>query len=226
MVKNIVYIIRVIISMPRTIIYNFILFKSKYAIFLPVYFDINVRVKGLYRGAIEIDYKNIKMFSIKFGIGGSNAINSRRGRIFINKKLKSKIIFKGIAKFSDGIILYVNGGILTFGNNFSCNKNCFISCDYNIEFGNDVLLGWNISARDSDGHIIEYKNMKKKNHNIKIGNHCWICAEAHILKNNYIGNNCVIGYKSLVTNLNSENNCLITGHPAKVIRNDITWRKD
>ena len=40
-----------------------------------------------------------------------------------------------------------------------------------------------------------------------------------------IPDNCVVGYKSLVNKIFKENNCIIAGHPATVVRHDITWKK-
>lgn len=225
MIKNIVLFLQIIISIPKTLYFNFRVFNFGTAIKLPIYIHYNIEIIQLYKDCIQLNSKKISTFMIKIGIGGSDAIKNSKGKIFLSKKSKGIIMFKGKAKFSNGIVLYVNGGSITFGDNFSCNKHCFISADNKIVFGNDVLLGWNISLRDSDGHKIIYKNEKKKDNNVSIGNHVWICSNVDILKNSRIGNNCVIGYKSLVTNLKTDNNKLIAGMPAKVMKDDINWEK-
>lgn len=225
MIKNILLIFQIIISIPKTLYFNFRVFKIKYALRIPVYIHYNVELTQIYRNSIDINSKKISTFMIKIGIGGSNAIKNTKSKIYISKNKKGKIIFEGNAKFSNGIVLYVNGGKLNFGDNFSSNKNCFLSCDNKLIFGQNVLLGWNVTIRDSDGHKIIYSEKKEKDNSVIIGNHVWICSNVDILKNTKIGNDCVIGYRSFVTNLLAGNNKLIIGTPAKIIRNSISWEK-
>ncbi len=52
---------------------------------------------------------------------------------------------------------------------------------------------------------------------VKIGNNVWLGSEVTILKGVTIGDNAVIGAKSLVTK-NIPANCIAAGVPAKVIR--------
>ena len=94
-----------------------------------------------------------------------------------------------------------------------------------MKFGKDVLLGWNINIRDSDGHKIIETSNKKIINNINIGNHVWICSNVDILKGTQIGDNCIIGYRSLVCGLKCEDGKLIAGVPAKIIKNDVNLIK-
>ena len=115
-------------------------------------------------------------------------------------------------------------GKVTFGKNFSTNKNCFLSCTENVCFGDDVLLGWNVAIRDSDGHHVTCNGDKKQDRaEIVIGNHVWKASEVHILKGVTIGDNCIIGYRSTVTRSFPQNNILLGGYPAKVLKENINW---
>lgn len=108
---------------------------------------------------IYLKENNKKLFTIKIGLGGSKGVSDYRGYFSCGKN--SRIIFKGVACFGRGTSIRVDDGILTFGERFSANKNCFFSCTKNISFGSDVLLGFNISIRDSDGHTVFYEKTKK-----------------------------------------------------------------
>jgi len=209
-------------ALPKTIYFNFKVFPVKIAIKLPIAISNNVQIKKIYKNSINIESDKIKFFMIKIGFGGSNAIREKKGIIYLNKKKGGKLIFKGSAKFSTGITLYNNTGITSFGNNFSANKNLFISCDNKITFGENCLLGWDVTIRDSDGHTIlpEKESFKE----ILIGNHVWICAKVDILKGNVIGDNCIIAYNSCLTGFKCENNNLIGGYPAKLLKNNINWK--
>lgn len=224
--KKVKLIIKIIMSIPKTIYFNLRVFDLKTAIRFPIFISNNIKLQEIYKGCIKIDSKKINTFMIKIGIAGSDAIESQRGLIFLNKKIKGKIIFHGEAKFSEGIKLYNNSGVTEFGDNFIANKNCFIASDKKIVFGQNVLIGWNVNIRDSDGHkIVQMEKGKENYEEVNIGNHVWICSYVDILKGNSIGNDCVIAYRSCLTGITAENNKLIGGYPAKVVKDNINWEK-
>lgn len=136
---------------------------------------------------------------------------------------KAALIFEGTAEIARGSSVRIDGGTLYIGNNFSCNKNCFISCNENVEIGSDVLLGWNIAIRDGDGHTVYPQN--SNSHSIKIGDNVWIASFVHIMKGVCIPNGSVIGYGSLCTRKFSEENTLIVGCPAGVKKENIRWER-
>lgn len=224
--KKLRIFIMIIFCLPKTLYFNFRVFPFSVAIKLPVLISLNVKIKEIYRNCIDVRCSVIKPAMIKLGFGGSDAIISNGGLIFLNKKLGGKLAFYGAAKFSEGIRIFNNSGTIVFGNNFSANKNCFIASDGKIEFGNNVLLGWNISIRDSDGHTVIYDGSPKENiKEVLIGSNVWICANVNILKGTYIGDNNIISYGSIVIGLKSQNNMLIGGYPAKAIRENVDWKK-
>jgi acetyltransferase-like isoleucine patch superfamily enzyme len=65
--------------------------------------------------------------------------------------------------------------------------------------------------------------MKRINYarDINIGKHVWIGAYVNILKGVTIGDNSIIGIRSIVTK-NIPQNCIALGVPAKVIRENVT----
>lgn len=137
-----------------------------------------------------------------------------------------KIVFYGDATFSQGSSIRVENSWLEVGDNFYCNKNCFFSCSEGITIGKDVLLGWNVNIRDSDGHTMIYDNQEQKNTNsVHIGNHVWLASYADILKGVSIGSDSVVAYNSCVTKPFEESNVLIGGYPAKIIKHNVNWKK-
>ncbi|MBW9145268.1 acyltransferase [Clostridium sp. CM027] len=161
---------------------------------------------------------------------GSNGVNSSSKKIgYFDVQKKGRIIFNGKADFSSGVSIRVDSGDLTFGNNFFCNKTCFFSCSKNITIGNDVLLGWGVNIRDSDGHTIFNLNDSNIDENtskpVVIGDHVWLAAKVDILKGIEIPDDCIVGYNSCVTRKFIDKNCIISGYPAKVIKKDVNWQK-
>lgn len=107
--------------------------------------------------------------------------------------------------------MLVNNSSLVLGDHFRCNYSTTIDCtDENIVFGNDVVLGWNVTVKNNDGHtVIQNGRQKKKADSVYIGNHVWLCSYSTVLKGVNVGNHCVVGYGSLFTKAEPENHIFI-----------------
>lgn len=219
---SIQYLFDIIASIPKTIYFNFKCLPIKKAIKFPFYIHYRTRIH-LHKSNVSISPESkITPFMIKFGnMGSFGVVENRYNSFFVEH---GTVLFKGKAAFGIGSSLRSEGN-LVFGSGFNANRNTFISCTEKVVFGDDCLLGWNISVRDSDGHIM-YENGSPQNSvsPVTIGNRVWICAHVHILKGVVIGDNSVIAYKSLVTKKYPLSNCLIGGSIAKVLKNNIDWR--
>ena len=171
-------------------------------------------------------------WKIKIGFNtGTQGIEKSEKGGYISVSSKGKLEFTGTADLKEGItILITNSGKITFGDQFSCNRNCCFSSDSKIEFGNDVLLGWNVNIRTSDGHPVckvdDERQILNLARPVRIGNHVWIAANADILKGVDIQDNCIIGYRSCVTKSILEKNVVIAGYPARIVKRDIQWRRE
>lgn len=214
---------RLVISIPKTIYFNFRVLPFNQAIKLPVFIAYDVELGSL-DGVICIEMQTFRPFIIKYCLGGSEGVIARKGYFSCGKE--SKIIFKGRASFGAGTSIRVDCGKIVFGNNFSANKNCFFSCSKKICFGSEVLMGFNISVRDSDGHSVYYNDQKKANlADIKIGDCVWIASNVDILKGTIIENGSIVAYRSCVVGGCFQENCLIGGYPAKILRRNVYWKK-
>ena len=95
-----------------------------------------------------------------------------------------------------------------------------------VTIGEDCMFSWRIRIFNTDAHSIldettgKVLNIGKE---INIGNHVWVGMDALILKNTTIPSNCVVGAHSLVNKKFTEENTIIAGHPAKVVKRGITW---
>lgn len=186
----------------------------------PILFSNDTKLKGIKQGKIIVDKKSFGIISI--GFQGSEGLEKHCTSITIKE---GAIRFKGKANISSGTSIRVDTGNLVFGNDFSCNNNCFFSCSTGITFGEDVLLGWNINVRDSDGHTVYRNGIPKESvKSVSIGNHVWIASLVDILKGVVIPDGCVIGYRSCLTGLYTNKNSLIAGYPAREIQNNIEWK--
>lgn len=216
------YIFEALISMPKSIYFNFACLPFRQAIKIPFYVNYKTQLHTK-RSVIKFGNEvSLHPFMIKFGNRGSEGIMAHNSNcIWLDG---GSVTFNGSAAFGIGSSIRVSGDLI-FGKSFCANRNTFIACSKSVRFGDDVLLGWNVSVRDSDGHTLIYGggNQQPTVSPVSIGNNVWICAECHILKGSKLGDNCVLGYKSLLTGGTSDSNVLWAGHPAKPIRNGITW---
>lgn len=226
---RIIHLCKIILSIPKMIFFNFKVFPMKIAIKLPIFIAYNVKIEGCYRDSIIIN-GNISRFMIRININeGSVGINnSLKGNAFLKLSKNSKLIFNGKATFARGISIRLENGIIEFGKNFECNRHCFFSSNKSIVFGDNVLIGWNVNIRDSDGHKLYDMGkgeITNEDRTIKIGNKVWIGSCTDILKGSKIEDECVVGYRSCVTKKFDESNCIIAGYPAKIVRKNIKWEK-
>lgn len=193
------------------------------ALKVPIKLSPNIKIGFLYKGSIELRSKTIKRGMIQIGLGGSEGLQFSKG--FITIKKGGKLIFQGTANIAKGSSIRIDeNALLTVGNNFFCNNNTFFRCYRNISIGDNVLIGWNCTFNDYDGHTLyDAKKPKENKGDIKIGNHVWIAFGVSILKNTFIQDDCVVAAHSLLSKKYINDHALIGGIPAKIIKQNISW---
>lgn len=218
---------RGIIYFPKTLYINFRTLPFMDAIKLPYIVMGPCSFHGVKRNNIKIN-GNIKTGMIRLAAQKT----SKRG-LQVNKKAflivdnGGSITFKGDTSIGAGTSICAHGGDIILGDKFSCNVNCFIYCQKNIEVGTDVLLGWNINIRDNDGHpIYQDKVLINPDRKIVVGNKVWIASYVDVLKGVSLADGTVVGTRSLVTKSFYKENILIAGVPAKAIKENISWEHD
>lgn len=172
---------------------------------------IEITIKGNNNKITILNECNFKKTTIF--IEGSNNV------ILINKY----VTFQGVitVKFDKNSINI--GKSTSFGLiNMHCSEGCKITIGKNCMFSRNILL------RTNDGHSIINNETKKKINTAKdiyIGNHVWCGMNSNILKGAYISSMTVIGAFSTVTKKFSQNNIVIAGKPAKIVKEKIIWIK-
>ena len=99
-----------------------------------------------------------------------------------------------------------------------------------ITIGENTCIGGNCKILDNDFHPIEAETRNKllrdenggdsnqvPSREIKIGKSCFIGCNSIILKGTVLGDGCVVGAGAVVAG-KFEDNCVIAGNPAKVIK--------
>lgn len=144
-----------------------------------------------------------------------------------NCKLKIK---NSIHLIRDLIIeLPVPNGTMSIGENFFISGGSFF-VDYNstLNIGDDCMFSSKISIMSGDSHIVTDMdgNILSKPSEINIGDHVWVGVNSLILKDSHIPSNSIVGANSVVTKKFLSPNVAIAGNPARVVKENINWRRD
>lgn len=121
-----------------------------------------------------------------------------------------------------------NNGFIEIKNETCINGTKIFNYDDNssIIIGEKCLFAHETTVRNSDGHtIIDENGEINTGVELIIGDNVWVCALARILKNSKIGNGSVVSMGAIVTKKFDEENVILGGIPAKIIKKNIKWDK-
>lgn len=114
---------------------------------------------------------------------------------------------KGGCKISYGTTLEILSNAEFTTNFFTVNSNSTIVVAKSINFGEDIMIGRNVTIYDSDFHEIldEDENITNKPKEVSVGDHVWIATNSIILKGSKIGSNTIIGANSIIHGIIPDN---------------------
>lgn len=212
--KLIIYLL----SLPKSLYVCLRLLPFHQAIRLPIWVRFNVCCFSLSGNAIIPNTLKCGLVRIGFkGVGTQDVVFQRSVL-----EIDGTIEFKGRAVLGSGCQIHIGPkGHLILGHNFLNTCTGHISCSSKICFGNDALLAWDILVMDSDFHEIENSETNEEQvmvSPISIGNNVWIGTRAVVLKGTSIASNSIIGANSTVSGKYIEENCIIAGMPAKIVK--------
>lgn len=174
-----------------------------------------------YKGTKLIIAKTSKINVKKRLILNANMVKNNGRTTILRMDENSELVVGKFSVFYGGDIICFKNSKLKIGSGF-VNSNVKIRCTESIEIGEDVAISHNVTIMDSDAHELIIDGYKKTKP-VHIGNHVWIGSGAMILKGVRIGDGAVVAAGSIVTK-NVPNNSLVAGVPAKIIKEDITWK--
>lgn len=151
-------------------------------------------------------------------IGHNVTISSLGSKGFSFGKNFSIKNFSSIESFGS---IKKESGTLLIGDNVGISEFCYFSIRGNLSIGNDVICGPYVKIF-TENHSFEisevpFRLQEEIRADVKIGNNVWIGAGSIILPGVLIGNNVVVAAGSVV-NKNIEDNSLVGGVPAKLIK--------
>lgn len=208
-------------SLWKSLCFNLKQFSTADALKLPVFVSSNYRLKSL-EGKVIMN-PTIETGMVKFGTYEIGIYDGKTDVGIIDLKAGSTLTFEGNALFGVGCRISVNPeGHLSFGSDFVVTAASTFICSNRISFGKSCLLSWEILLMDTDLHTILPASKKKEE--IHIGDRNWIGCRCTLLKSTETGTNCIIGANSQLSKVYQENNVLIAGVPAVIIRREVDWK--
>jgi len=106
---------------------------------------------------------------------------------------------------------------------FEMGKNTRIGLNHHFDVAGAFILG-NTSWIGGQGSQFWTHGAGAVDHNIHIGEHCYIGSAVRFAPGSSIGNNIIVGLGSIVTGkFNNDENAIISGHPAKIVKKNYDW---
>ncbi|MDD2266018.1 acyltransferase [Sulfuricurvum sp.] len=217
---KIVNLIRYGAGIPKSIYFNFRVLPFLQAIRLPIIVSRKTKLQSL-SGKVKISTPKTGM--IRIGFGNIEMIDYRYQRTVVF--LEGTLTFKGKCKIGLGSKLIVTGE-LELGENFLISGDGTIICNKKITIGDHSQMAWESIIMDTDHHQIYDENNRCINEDkeVSIGNNVWIGARSFILKGSSVKDGCIIGANTTVTKPSDALNAIIAGNPARVVKENITWK--
>lgn len=183
--------------------------------------------------------KNCKVFSISEGeiVIGENTLlencsvkfeefNGESGGGIV--RIGSNCVIKNTSFFFSGNACRIEIGDNVVFNALPQARNSLrVRGNTSIAVGDGCLLSDSIEINTTDYHFIfdQSGQIVNPNKSIRIGKHVWIGRGSTICKGVEIGDESVVGTRSVVTKSFSESNVIIAGCPAIIRKHGIIWSK-
>jgi len=140
--------------------------------------------------------------------------------------INGRLDIKGNSSIGRGCRLDIgNKAVVQLGNGTFVNPYSKFIIQHKLEIGEDCAISWNCQFLDDDFHELNYEGRKLQTSNaIAIGDRVWIGSNVSVFKGANIPNGCVIASNSVVKEKFEEENVLIAGNPARIIKRNVSWK--
>lgn len=208
------------------------------ALALKLYWAINILPfnNSIKRGKTKIVNKGAVLIKCKIRSRGKNTIILHKGAILRNTTISINgsnnvvEIGENVKVNLGDIYIEDNGNKVVIDKDTNICGQTHLACieGKSIYIGKDCLLSSEIVFRTGDSHSILDMEGKRINpsEDIVIGDHVWIGHRVLINKGVIIPKNSVVGTGAVVTKSFDEENVVLAGVPAKIVKHNINWKHE
>lgn len=159
---------------------------------------------------------------VKLGVRGYGFTD---GRIDGLLRVRGRLVFQGGAEVGKGARWDVGPeATVTVGANTYFSPRSMLVASTGITIGADCAIAWDVQILDDDFHeLVVAGERRPQAVPVEILDRVWIGNRSLVLKGARIARGCAVAANSVVTGHFDEENCLIAGSPARVIKRDILW---
>lgn len=189
------------------------------------------RKKGVYivpyKNAVLDIGKNAELIVEKTFTFGANKLKGSKGETLVRIHKNGKWIARGEAYLFFGVFIDIHEDALFESGFFSANAGTVIVVGKHVKFGENVMIGREVTIYDSDFHQILNEDDEPVNfsRDVIIGDNVWLTNRIVVLKGVTIGEGALISAMSLVRK-DVPAYALVAGNPGKVIKENVKWKRD
>ena len=156
---------------------------------------------------------------------GTNDIGFSHKNDVTYLNIRGKLIFSGPFTIARGCRIDIGkDAIVNIGVGGFINPFTKLIIQEKLDIGDYCFISWDCQFLDHDFHKVSYdgKNENLPNE-IVIGNNVWIGCGVSVFKGTYISKGSVVAANSVVRGSFKEENVLIDGNPARIIKRNVHW---
>lgn len=212
---------RFVLGLPKTLVFNFACLPFRQALRLPVFVCHRVWLRDL---SGKVTLADCRTGAVRIGFGDVGIFDRQRSRTIW--QVPGHVTFMGTADIGHGSKISVTGDLVLGKRLIIAAESCIVA-QHSVRIGDDVLISWDVLIIDTDAHRIYDATGNQVNPAmpIRIGNSVWLGCRSLVLKGAEIADGVVVAAASAVTRPLDMPNAVVGGNPARVLRENIRWKR-
>ena len=196
------------------------------AIHLPILISHRTRLENL-SGRIDLQADSLRIGLVKIGFNTYQHTYFHRDRTQVN--LRGLWVLKGECAIGAGSCIHVGEqGVLIFGEKTNIGPKTLIICHRSIELGRQTQTSWSCTLMDTDQHqlVDSEGHCCNEDRPIAMGDNVWCGCHVIVTKGTQICSHVTIGAGSCVHGVFAEEQTVIAGNPARVVRHGVARKME